>query len=220
VGTRRLGHPGELGDGGDITDEDTTGGQCAGDDIEALPGRQHVQDDPVDGARLDGLRQGFDQVADGDPPGWVRTAEEALDVASRDVGEVLAAFEGVQVPLVAHGPQERHAQRPRAHAGFDHVGAGEDVGHGHDLTGVLGVDHSRAAGHGEHVVAEQRTDRQVLDAGGVLHGRAVRGADEVVVGQPAAVRVEVLARHEGDRVKSALGVGQLNALTLGELSAA
>jgi hypothetical protein len=60
------------------------------------------------------------------------------------------------------------------HAGLDHAGAGEDVGHGHDLAGVLGIDHCRAARHREHVVAEQRTDREVLDAGGVLGGRAVR----------------------------------------------
>ena len=38
----------------------------------------------------------------------------------------------------------------------------------------------------------------------------VRGADEVVVGQPAGVGVELAAGLEGDRVESALGIGQLD----------
>ena len=212
----RLGHAGQLGGGGDVADEHPAGGERVADDVEALPGREHVQDDPVDRPGLDRVRQRLDQVADGDRPGGVLAAEERPHVALGDVGEVLAALEGVQHPVVADGTQQGHAERTRAHPGLDHAGAREDVGHGDDLAGVLGVDHRRAAGHRQHVVRQQRPDREVLDAGGVADRGAVGRADQLVVGQVAAVGVELLPGGEGDGVQAALGVGQLDALTLVE----
>ena len=172
------------------------GTSASADRVEALPGREHVQDDPVDGAGLDRVGQRLDQVADGDRPGGVLAAEEGPDVALGDVGEVLAALEGVQHARAS--PTARSSDMlsaPGADAGLDDAGAGEDVGHRDDLAGVLGVDHGGAARHRQHVVGEQRAQREVLDAGGVADRRAVGRADEVVVGEVAAVGVELLARR-------------------------
>ena len=112
-------------------------------------------------------RQGLDEVADGDGPGRVVPAEEGAAVAAGDLGEVLAPLERQQPAALADGPQQRHGQRAAADAGLDDRRAREDVGHLDDLARVLGVDDGRAARHRHDVVAEQRSQREVLDAGGV-----------------------------------------------------
>ena len=122
--------------------------------------------------------------------GWSRP-KKARALPAGDVGEVLAALERDQLAVVADGPQQRHAQGPGPDPGLDDPGAGEDVGHRHDLGRVLGVDHGRPARHRHHVVGEQRTQREVLGAGRVGHDRPVGRADEVVVGEPAGVGVEL-----------------------------
>src|ERR1035437_8275442 len=94
---RCLGPPGELGDGGEVTDEHATRSQGIGDDVQTLPRGQHVHNYSIDGPHPDRGRQALDQVADGDLPGRVRTAEEAFHVAPRDVGELLTTLEGVEV---------------------------------------------------------------------------------------------------------------------------
>ncbi len=220
VGTRGLGESRELGGRGDITDEDPAGRERVGDDVEALPGGEHVEDDPVDRAVGHGERQRADEVADRDGPRGVGPAEEVLDVAAGDLREFGAALEGVHVPVVTDGPQQRHAQRAGADTRLDDPGAREDVGHRDDLSGILGIDDRRAPRHRHHVVREQRPQREVFDPGGVGHRRAVRAADEVVVAQAAAVGEELPAGFEGDRVHPTLGVGQLDAFADGEGAAA
>ena len=147
-------------------------------------------------------------------------AEEALDVAAGDVRELLTALERMQVSKVTHGPEQGHAQSPGADTGLNHAGAGEDVGHRHDLGGILGIDHRGASRHREDVVTQQRTNGEILDTRGVLEGGAVRRADEIAVLKPATMGVERLAGLQGDGVKLALGIGQLDALALGERSPA
>ncbi len=152
-------------------------------------------------------------------PRGVVLAEEGPRVALGDVGEVLATLERVHVALLPHGAQQAHRQRPGADAGLDHPGAGEDVGHRDDLPRVLGVDHGRATGHGHDVVGQQRAQGEVLDPGGVADDGAVGGADEVVVGEPPAVGVELAAGLERDGVQATLGVGQLDPLPRAERAA-
>ena len=105
-------------------------------------------------------------VTDVQVPGRVRAAEERLDVAPGDRREVVAQLVRVQLAAGADGPQQRAGQRARAGAGLEHLGAREDVAHGDDLRRVLRVDHLRAARHGQHVVGEQRAQRQVRRAAG------------------------------------------------------
>ena len=210
VVAHRLGDPGQLGGGGDITDEHAAGRHRVPHRVEALPGGEHVQDDPVHAGVLDGVRQGFDEVADLDPPGRVLPAEEDARVAAGDVREVLAALEGDELPGVSDGPEQGHAQGAGPDAGLDDAGPGEDVGHRDDLAGVLGVDDRGAPRHRHHVVGEQGSQHEVLDARAVRHDRPVGAADDVVVGEAAVVGVELAAHLEGDRVQAALVVGQLD----------
>jgi hypothetical protein len=167
-------------------------------------------------AVLHRARQRLDEVTDGDGPRGVVTAEVLAGVGLGDLGEVLPTLERVHPTGLADGPQQRHRQRSGADPGLDDDRTREHVGHHDDLAGVLGIDHRGAPGHRHHVVGEQRAQREVLDAGGVLDRRAVRGTDQVVVGEVPPVGVELLARGQGDGVHAALGVGQLDALARGE----
>ena len=155
-----------------------------------------------------------------DHAGWVcpRAAEELGDVAAGDVGELLAALVGGHPAVGADRTQQGAGQRPRADAGLDHVGAGEDVGHGHDLGGVLGVDHRRATRHGDHELREQGPEDEVLPARGGGHGEPLLATDELVVLEVTPVGEEALARLEADVVPPALLVDQADPLPLAQRS--
>ena len=211
---------GQLRHSRDVIDPHAAGGQDGGDGVEAFPGGEHVQDHPVHGARLFGADHFFLEVPEGDLPGRVRAAEDRLDVAAGDVGEFLAAFEGMQVAVVPHRAEQRDGQGAGADAGLDDARAGEDVCHGDDLAGVLGVHHGRAAGHREHEVREQGAQGLVLLSDVVHDDGAVRLADDLVVVQEAPVGVEGPADLERDRVHAAALVRELDPLALAERSAA
>jgi hypothetical protein len=137
-------------------------------------------------------------------------------VAAGNVGEFLAPFKGVQVAVVPDCTQQRNRQRTGTNAGLHDAGAGEDVCHGDNLAGVLGVDHSRAAGHGQDEVREQRTEGLVLLPHVVDHHGPVHFADDFVVVQETAVRVECPADLQRDGVHPAALVGQLYPLAFTE----
>ena len=123
--------------------------------------------------------------------------------------------------LVADRAQQRHRQRARPDAGLDDPGAREDVGHVHDLAGVLGIDHRRAARHRQHVVGEQRAAARGRSTPPVVVTTVPSGLpDQRVVGDRALVGVELLAGDQGDRVHPALGVGELDPVAHGERAAA
>ena len=142
-----------------------------------------------------------------------RDAGEPRDVGARHLGELLASLEREQAPVGADRPQQPERERAGSDARLDDRRAGEDVGQGEDLRGILRVDDGRAARHRHHEVGEQRAQREVGVAVGGLHDAAVGCADQHVVGQDAAVRVELLARFQRDRVDAPLGTGQLDAVT-------
>src|SRR5690606_37355128 len=102
---------GHLGGGGDVGADEAAGDEGFGDGVEGLPGGEHVEDDAVDV----GFGEGVFEGADGEAPGGVGAAEELLDVAAGDVGEVGAAFVGGDEAVFADGAQE---------------GAGEGAGSG------------------------------------------------------------------------------------------
>ena len=87
------------------------------------------------------------------------------------------------MPAGADRPQQRAGQRARPGAGLENRCAREDVAPVHDLRGVLRVDHRGAARHRQHVVGEQRPQRQVGGAGRGADHAAVGLADQVVVRQ-------------------------------------
>lgn len=149
----------------------------------------------------------------------MRTSEEELDVAARDVGEVLAALDGVERPTVPDGPQERHGQRARPDTRLDDPRAGKDVCHRDDLTGVLRVHDRRAARHRERVVAEQRSQREVVDPRGRRDDGPFARPDDVVVLEVAAVRVEGRTRGERDRVEPPARIGELDPVARAERAA-
>jgi hypothetical protein len=175
--------------------------------------------DAVDVAVVPAGRERLREVADGDRPRRVRAAEEPLDVLLRDLREVLATLVGREPAGVADRTQQRHRQRARSDPCLDDVRPREHVGHLHDLPGVLGVDDLRPARHGQHVVRQQRPQREV--------GRRPDGDDDAlgppeqrVVLQDPLVGVELLARLEGDGVHPALGVGQLHLVARAQDAAA
>ena len=216
VGPHGLGHAGELRHGGHVADHHTAGGECGGHGVQALPGGEHVQDHAVHGAGLLGGTELLREVTEAQLPRGVRAAEHGLDVAACDLRELLAALERVHATLVPNRAQQGDAQRTRADPGLDHPGAREDVRHGHDLTRVLGVDHRRAAGHGEHEVLEQGAQRLVLDAGGVAHHGPLGLPDQLVVREHPAVRVVLPAVHQGDGGHLPALVRELDALPRAE----
>ncbi len=80
----------------------------------------------------------------------------------------------------------------------------------------FGIDHRGAAGHRQHEVRQQRTQREVGRPGRRRHHDALRPADQVVVLDRATVGVELLAGDQGHRVQATLRVGELDALALGQ----
>ena len=159
-------------------------------------------------ARSARRRQRLGEVAEGEAPGRMVAAEELRDVGAGDVGELLA-------PLVRRHPavrpdraQQRAGERAGPDAGLDDVGAGEDVDHGDDLRGVLGVDHRGTARHGDHELAQQRPEDQVLPTRGRRDREALVAADQLVVLEVAAVGEEALAGHQLEVVPTPLLVGQ------------
>ena len=150
------------------------------------------------------------QVAHLDRPVRLRTAEEALDVVPRDVGEVRATLVGRDPPRGPHRAQQRAGQGTGTDAGLHHMRAGEDVGQSDDRRGVLGVDHRGPARHRQHEITQQGAQDQVGDAGEGGDHDPLGLADEVIMGDRPLVGVELLARDERERVVAALRVGQLD----------
>src|SRR5690606_30876950 len=72
------------------------------------------------------------------------------------------------------------------------------------------VDHGGPARHGQDVVGEQGTQRQVGDVSGRADDGSLGRADQLVVGEGSLVSVEALARLERERVVAALGIGELD----------
>ena len=188
---------------GDVRDQHAAGRERVGDGGQVLPRGEHVQDHPVDAAGLLGHRQHVAEVPDREGPGRMRSPEEALDVGASDLGEVLAALDRVQRPPSPTARSRDMVSAPEPTPASTTRGAGEDVGHRDDLAGVLGVDHGGAARHRQHEVAEQRAQRQVLEARAVGDDGALRPADQVVVAEVPLVRVEGGARRQRDRVQPA-----------------
>src|SRR5699024_2830243 len=106
------------------------------------------------------------------------------------------------------GAQEGEGEPARTYTRFNDPGAGEDVGHRDDLRGVLRVDGGGAAGHGEYVVRQQRTQREEFRAGGGGDDAALGVADELFVGEGPAVGVQHLPLDEGERGQAAFGGGE------------
>jgi len=127
-----------------------------------------------------------------------------MDLTTRYMGLTL------RNPLIASAsPLNRDVGNLRR---LEDAGAGEHVAPHEDLGGVLGVDDLRAAGHRQHVVGEQRPQREVGRADRRDDDAALRPADQVVVGEPAAVRMVLPTDLQGQRVVAALRVGELHAL--------
>ena len=152
------------------------------------------------------------EVAQAQRPVRRHLPEEGADVGPGDVGEVLAPLVAGERPRRPHGPEQRAAQRSGPGARLEHPHARPDVAEADDLGGVLGIDDLRAARHGEHEVGQQRAQGEVTGVGGRHDDGALGGADQVVVLDGAAVRVELLAGLEDDGVQPPLGIGELHAV--------
>ena len=158
------------------------GAQRVGDGVHALPGRQHVEHDPVHGAR--GASTGGSasarsptvsrQAGWSPPKNWV-TLRRATSANSsrRSYDDTRPRGPTARSSEQVSAPEPTPASTTRA--------PGEDVGHRHDLGGVLGVDDRRAARHRDHELAEQRPEHEVLAAGRGRDREALVAADQVVV---------------------------------------
>ena len=99
------------------------GTQRAGRRVEAVPGREHVEDDPV--GALARRRQRLGEVAEREAPGRVVAAEELRDVGAGDVGELLASLVRRHPAVRPDRAQQRAGERAGPDAGLDHVGPGK-----------------------------------------------------------------------------------------------
>ena len=193
---------------------DAAGPDATGAGVEAVPGREHVEDDPVD--LVAGRRERVGEVADGQLPRGVALpiggAEELVDVPAGHVGEVLATFVRRQPAVRADRPEQGAGERTGPDAGLDHVGAGEDVGERDDLRGVLGIDDGGATGHGDDELRQERAEDEVLPASGRRDGEALLAADQLVVLEVPAVGEEAFPGLEADVVAATLAVGQADPL--------
>ena len=214
--TQGLHGAGELGDGGHVGQEEPARGQGLGGGLDVLPGGEHVQDHPVDAAGFHLGGNDVGEVSGAQLPGGMVAAEPGVDVGGGDLGEVLTALDGQQVAGLPDGGEQVHGQCTGADAGLQDAGAGEDVPHGDDLSGVLGVDHLGAAGHGQDVVGQERAQQEQLVSGVGLDDAALVHADDVPVVEGAAHGLEVAVRVEQEGVLAALGVGDLDAFAVAE----
>ena len=101
VQAHALNQAGHLGYGRNVADEHAAGCERLRHGVQALPGREHIEDHAVDAAGLLDLRQGVLQVADAQLPRRVGATEHGLNVAAGDVCELFATFEGVHATVVA-----------------------------------------------------------------------------------------------------------------------
>ena len=143
-------------------------------------------------------------------------AEPGIHVGGGDLGEILAALDGQQVAALPDGREQVHGQRARANPGLQDTGAGENVAHSDDLSGVLGVDHLCTTGHGQHVVGQERAQQEQLVARIGLDDAALVHADDVSMAERAAHGLEVAVGVEQKGVLTALSVGDLDALAVAE----
>ena len=113
----RLGHPRQLGRGGDVAASARRRGPAP---RRPRPGTPRARACPGRRGRRAALA-GFRQVADGEPPGRVRAAEEGLDVApGRCRRSPAGARRSARSPRVPDRPQQRHRQRAGPDPGLDH----------------------------------------------------------------------------------------------------
>src|SRR4051794_25278096 len=195
-----------------VADQDPAGAQRGGNRREHRPRLEHVEDDAVD----DLVRRVLGEVTQAQRPVARHLAEERADVGPGDVGEVLAPLVTGDRAALPHRAQQRAGQRAGAGAGLQHPHARADVAGADDLRGVLGVDDLGPAGHGEHEVGQQRPEGQIAGVRRREDDGSLRGTDELVVLDRAAVGVELLARLQDDGVQPSLGVGQLHPVADGE----
>src|SRR6185312_17565130 len=94
------------------------------------------------------------QFAGDQPPPRGDLSEVLPDVLAGDLGEVRAGLEGNQLAVRPDRAEQPAGQRAGARARLEDPGAGEDVGVGEDLRGVLRVDDRGAALHRQRVVGE------------------------------------------------------------------
>ena len=174
-------------------------------------------------ARSPEARQRLGEVADREAPrrggSALGGAEELVDVAAGDVGELLAALVRRDAAERADGAQQRAGQGAGADTGLDDVRAGEDVGERDDLGRVLRVDDGGAARHRDDELGEQRPEDEVLPAGRGGDREALFAPDQVVVRHAATVGVEGLARLQADVVPATLAVEQAHPLALAQRAA-
>ena len=78
----------------------------------------------VGGRQLEAGRQ----LADDQPPGWMRRAEIPVDVSACYLGEVGPPLIRDKQARLADGAQQPAGQRAAAGPGLQHPGAGEHVG--------------------------------------------------------------------------------------------
>ena len=201
-----LHEPGQLCRGRDVRADDAAGTQGAGRRLQTVPRGQHVEDHPVGLLARRGQR--LREVADREAPRRVVAAEELGDVGTRHVGELLAPLVRRHPAVRPHRAQQGAGERAGPDAGLDDVRPREDVDHGDDLRGVLGVDHRGTARHRDHELAQEGPKDEVLPARRRRDSEALVAADQVVVLEVAAVGEEALARRQLDVVPPPLLVRQ------------
>jgi hypothetical protein len=159
------------------------------------------------------------EVSDGEAPCGMVAGEELGDVLPGHVGELLAPFVRRHPAVRPHRTEQGASERTGPDPGLDDVGAGEHVGHRHDLGGILGVDHGRAPRHGDDELGEQRAEDEVLPSRRRRDREPFLAPDQLVVVEVAAVGEEPLAGLETDVVPPSLAVGQPDPLPRPERAA-
>ena len=185
------------------------GVQRLGDPVDALPGREHVQDDPVDVLVVEALHE----VADGELPGRVPAVEELVDVLHALVGELLAALVGGHLAArarrraAASRSGRRTRRRPRRPGRPGRCRPSPRSGRR-----PWGRPPPRAR-HRDHELVEQRPEHEVLPAGGRGDAEALRRPIRSSWSIEPRLVKNCLPSTELDVVPAALGVGEPDPLT-------
>ena len=179
------------------------------DGVQALPRREHVEDDAVDvGRRSVVRRRGRRRSAARPGAGRRRTSRRCARAISAKSAPALVRDQTCRCSPTARSRQQDSAPEP-APASTTRA-PGKMSAMRDDLRGVLGVDDGRAARH-----ATARSRRAAAGSAGTRAAAgpdddALGAADQLVVARRSPGGCGTACRPEGDGVDAALGVGQLD----------
>jgi hypothetical protein len=147
-------HSRKLGNGRDVDGENAARLENMLDGADALPRRQHVQDNPVHALCAKG-KSNILKISDLAAPLCGGFANVGHDIGPGDIGKFFSAFNGGHASAFSDSPKKRQCKSPRSHTGFEDMMTWSNIGKGHYLGRVFGINDGGTTGHGHHKITEK-----------------------------------------------------------------